>query len=110
MRRATFSQTLALLGALALGTVLLVPAALAAARSDGSAPGPNTPQQGTRRPDSKALQPGQTAPNFELPRLIIEKDKDGNAVGKVSQERVRLSALSGLAGAKPVCLIFTSYT
>ena len=107
MRKPVFDMTLRLLSALALGAVLLVPAVLAAAPGNAPSPQPANPQQGPRRPDAKMLQPRQPAPDFELPRLFIEKDKDGNAAGKVSQEKVRLSSL---AGAKPVCLIFTSYT
>jgi hypothetical protein len=53
------------------------------------------------------LTPGQAAPDVELARLIIEKDKSGNPVGKLSEKKVKLSSL---AGSKPVCLIFTSYT
>jgi len=105
-----FGETLRFLSVLALGTMLLVPAVLAAAPGNTPSSQPNNPQQGTRRPDAKMLQPGQPAPDFELPRLVIEKDKDGKAVGKVSEDRVNLSSLSAPAGAKPVCLIFTSYT
>jgi len=102
--------TPAVLSALALGAVLLVAAVLDAAPGNAPSPPPNNPQQGPRRPDAKMLQPGQPAPDFELPRLVIEKDKDGNAAGKVSQEKVRLSSLAASTGARPVCLIFSSYT
>ena len=55
----------------------------------------------------KGLEPGQTAPDFELPRLTIEKGKDGNAVGKISEKKVKLSSFRGK---KPVFLVFSSYT
>ena len=109
MSKPFLGEMLRFLSALALGLVLLVPAALAAAPSNTSSP-PGGPQQATRRPDAKMLQPGQPAPDFELARLVIERDKEGKAVGKVSEDRVKLSSLSASAGAKPVCLIFSSYT
>jgi hypothetical protein len=106
MPRPSHHLILSVLSALALGVVILVPGAPAAPRGD--APGrPDGPPQGARRPDTRMLQSGQAAPDIELPRLVVSKDAAGNAVGKVSKERVNLSAL---AGAKPVCLIFTSYT
>jgi hypothetical protein len=105
-----FGEMLRFLSALALGAVLLAAAVLDAAPGNAPSPPPNNPQQGPRRPDAKMLQPGQPAPDFELPRLVIEKDKDGNAAGKVSQEKVRLSSLAASTGARPVCLIFSSYT
>ncbi|MBM4017279.1 MAG: hypothetical protein FJ288_02970 [Planctomycetes bacterium] len=55
----------------------------------------------------KMLQPGQPAPDVELPRLVVEKGQDGQSLGKLSREKVKLSSF---AGRKPVCLIFTSYT
>jgi hypothetical protein len=93
--------------------ILVAPMVLAAERAGAparpEAPRPDGAQpDGARQPSRmKMLQPGQAAPDIELPRLVLEKDKDGNAVGKLSQERVKLSSF---AGAKPVCLIFTSYT
>jgi hypothetical protein len=107
MQRQCLGKSVALLSALVLAAALLAPIALAAARGDTPAPGPNGPQQGPTRPDARKLEPGQPAPDFALPRLIVAKDASGNAVGKVSEERVKLSSL---AGGKPVCLIFTSYT
>ena len=100
-------MTLRLLSALALGAVLLVPAVLAAAPGNAPSSQPANPQQGPRRPDARMLQPGQAAPDGELARLVIEKVKSGNPVGKLSDQKVKLSSL---AGSKPVCLIFTSYT
>jgi hypothetical protein len=107
MRKPTVGKSIALLGILALSAALLAPAALAAARGEAPAPQPGNPQPGARRMDARMLMPGQAAPDVELARLIIEKDKSGNPVGKLSQEKVKLSSL---AGSKPVCLIFTSYT
>ena len=50
---------------------------------------------------------GREAPDFELPRLTIEKGKDGNAVGRISEKKVKLSSFRGK---KPVFLVFSSYT
>ena len=58
-------------------------------------------------PAPPRLAVGQEAPDFELPRLAFETDKDGNTVGKISDQKVRLSALRGK---KPVCVFFSSYT
>lgn len=54
-----------------------------------------------------ALKVGGTAPDFELPGLTIEKDKDDKAVGKISEKKVKLSSFRGK---KPVFLVFSSYT
>jgi len=107
MRRPTLGKSMALLATLALSAALLAPVILAAARDEAPAPQPNIPQPGARRPEARMLQPGQAAPDVELARLVIEKDKSGNPVGKLSDQKVKLSSL---AGSKPVCLIFTSYT
>jgi len=68
-------------------------------RADGGAP--------RRMPDFKPLVPGQDAPDFQLPRLVLGTDPSGNTVGKVGSETVRLSAFRGT---KPVCLFLSSYT
>ena len=107
MRRPTLGKSIALIGILALSAAILAPVILAAARGEAPAPQPDNPQQGARRPGARMLMPGQAAPDIELARLVIEKDKSGNPVGKLSEQKVKLSSL---AGSKPVCLIFTSYT
>jgi hypothetical protein len=50
---------------------------------------------------------GCEAPDFELPRLTLTTDADGNPIGKISAEKVKLSSFRGK---KPVCLIMSSYT
>ena len=65
-------------------------------------------RDGRGRPTEKtALKVGGTAPDFELPRLTIEKGKEGKAVGKISEKEVKLSSFRGK---KPVFLVFSSYT
>jgi hypothetical protein len=54
-----------------------------------------------------ALNLGQVAPDFELPRLTIETDNQGEPIGKISTETVKLSSFRGKL---PVFLIFSSYT
>ncbi len=56
---------------------------------------------------AEAIKVGEIAPDFELPRLIITRDADGNPIGKVSEEKIKLSSFRGK---KPVCLIMSSYT
>jgi hypothetical protein len=65
------------------------------------------PDQQGRLAEAEGIQIGDTAPDFELPRLTIEKDKVGNAVGKISAQKVKLSSFRGK---KPVFLVFSSYT
>ncbi len=62
-----------------------------------------------RRPSAgaAAIKIGEPAPDFELPKLIITRDADGNPIGKVSEEKIKLSSFRGK---KPVCLIMSSYT
>ena len=50
---------------------------------------------------------GRKAPDFELPKLTLTTDADGNPIGKVSDEKIKLSSFRGK---KPVCLIMSSYT
>ena len=50
---------------------------------------------------------GEAAPDFELPMLIMTRDADGNPIGKISEEKIRLSSFQGK---KPVCMIMSSYT
>ncbi|MCL2641001.1 MAG: hypothetical protein FWD53_09170 [Phycisphaerales bacterium] len=61
----------------------------------------------TRPAGSGAIAVGEAAPDFELSRLTIEEGADGKAVGKVGDEKVRLSSFKGK---RPVVLIFSSYT
>jgi protocatechuate 3,4-dioxygenase beta subunit/peroxiredoxin len=65
------------------------------------------PKSTQRQPVSQSIEVGQMAPDFELPRLTIETNKDGKPIGKISQEKV---CLSSFRGKKPVFLIFSSYT
>lgn len=62
---------------------------------------------GNKVSSRSGIEYGQEAPDFELPRLTIEKGKDGKAVGRVSEEKVKLSSFRGK---KPVFLVFSSYT
>lgn len=69
-------------------------------------------QQGVRRPGSDRwsrgiLKPGQPAPDFELPVLKFEKDKEGELVGKITDEKVKLSSFRGR---QSVVVFFSSYT
>ena len=72
---------------------------------------PNTaePEKTAKRPVEKkpAIVPGQIAPDFELPRLTIETDDEGNNIGKISTETVKLS---DYRGKRCVFLILSSYT
>ena len=121
--RVSWTQVAGWAAVLAVAAVLLAPAVPAAERP-GALPRPEAtrpeaarpqaprpdgaqPDAARRMPRMKMLQPGQAAPDFELPRLVVQKDKAGNTVGNLSREKVRLSSF---AGKKPVCLIFTSYT
>ncbi len=53
-----------------------------------------------------AITVGEPAPDFELPKLIITRDADGKPIGKISEEKIKLSSFRGK---KPVCLIMSSY-
>ena len=50
---------------------------------------------------------GQDAPDFELPVLTLSTDADGSPIGKISDEKIKLSSFRGK---KPVCIIMSSYT
>lgn len=50
---------------------------------------------------------GEEAPDFELPVLTLTTDADGKPIGKLSDEKIKLSSFRGK---KPVCLIMSSYT
>jgi len=55
------------------------------------------------------LKPGDTAPDFTLRRLHVEKADDGRWAARLGDagDAVRLSAYRGK---RPVCLFFSSYT
>ncbi|HUU93058.1 MAG TPA: hypothetical protein VM238_17840 [Phycisphaerae bacterium] len=69
------------------------------------------PGDPSRRPGGRTWAPvltvGQKAPDVELPRLALEKTEDGGVLGRVSSEKVKLSAVWAK---KPVCLFMSSYT
>ena len=62
--------------------------------------------RGARRPRN-ILKVGQPAPDFELPVLKFEKDKKGELVGKITDEKVKLSSFRGR---QSVVVFFSSYT
>ena len=69
-------------------------------------------QQRERRPRGgrrtrNILKVGQPAPDFELPVLKFEKDKEGELVGKITDEKVKLSSFRGQ---QSVVVFFSSYT
>lgn len=86
---------------------LAVPSLVPAAERQEPKRGPDGEQPQYRRPNAKTLTPGQEAPDFQLPRLIIETGKDGKSVAKATAETLRLSSFRGK---RPVVLIFSSYT
>ena len=47
------------------------------------------------------------APDFELPVLKFEKDKKGQLLGRITEERVKLSSFRGK---RSVVLFLSSYT
>ena len=57
--------------------------------------------------NSSALRIGNPAPDFDLPLLVTGLDSEKNAIGKITDEKVKLSSLRGK---KVVCLFLTSYT
>ena len=60
-----------------------------------------------RRGGSGSIKVGELAPDFELPKLIITRDAAGKPIGKISEEKIKLSSFRGK---KPVCMIMSSYT
>ena len=62
---------------------------------------------GRRRMMRPTIRPGTEAPDFELPRLTLEKGANGKVVGKISKEKVKLSSFRGK---KVVCIFSSSYT
>ena len=69
------------------------------------------PRDPRRRPGERRIPPplviGQKAPDVELPRLVLTKTKDGNLLGKLSEEKVKLSSAWSK---RPACLFVSSYT
>ena len=59
------------------------------------------------RSSRNTLKVGQSAPDFELPVLKFEKDKKGELVGKITDEKVKLSSFRGR---QSVVVFFSSYT
>ena len=58
-----------------------------------------------RRPTT--LKIGQIAPDFELPTLTLEKNKEGELAGKITKEKIKLSSFRGQ---QSVVVFFSSYT
>ena len=59
------------------------------------------------RPARGIREPGRPAPDFELPVLKFEKDKKGELVGRITDEKVKLS---DFRGRRSVVVFFSSYT
>ena len=58
--------------------------------------------------DGSLVRVGEFAPDFELPRLTITTDPNGEPIGVISEtDTIRLSSFRGK---RPVCLIMSSYT
>jgi len=87
-------------------TLALAVAALAAAPARG-ADGRDPRRPGPQRPADAPLPAGVAAPDFELSPLTLEKDDQGNPVGRIHPEKVRLSSFRGK---RPVCIFSSSYT
>ena len=68
---------------------------------------PNAAEAEKSAKEKPVIVAGQIAPDFELPRLTIETDEEGNNIGKISTETVRLS---DYRGKRCVFLILSSYT
>ena len=66
------------------------------------------PRARSARGANPKIKLGEVPPEFKLPRLTLDKDKEGNPIGIVNEkDTVRLSVFRGK---KPVCLIMSSYT
>jgi len=69
------------------------------------------PQRGRptrgRRTRGVSLKPGDAAPDFELPILTLVKGKDGQKVGKISKNKIKLSSFRNK---RVVCIFSSSYT
>ena len=69
---------------------------------------PGQPRSRSARGANPKIKLGEFPPDFDLPRLTLDKDKEGKPIGIVNEkDTVRLSAFRGK---KPVCLIMSSYT
>jgi len=90
-----------------LAAALGVAVAVASAAETGTSAERSPADRADRRPAMVQLEPGDEAPDFELPRLALEKNSKGEVVGKVSDETVRLSSFRGK---RAVVLISSSYT
>ena len=75
----------------------IVTAALAADR----------PEAPKRRTPWTPLETGIPAPDFELPLLHEELNEKGEKIGRITDEKIRLSSFRGK---KVVCLFMSSYT
>jgi len=75
----------------------IVTAALAADRP--AAPG--------RRKPRPALDVGTPAPDFELPLLEEDLNEKGEKIGRITDQKIKLSSFRGK---KVVCLFMSSYT
>ncbi|MHC4564094.1 MAG: hypothetical protein ACYS8X_15160, partial [Planctomycetota bacterium] len=53
------------------------------------------PAEGAKKPPRVQLKVGDEAPDFDLPRLVVTKDEDGNETVSVSEETVKLSSFRG---------------
>ncbi len=62
----------------------------------------------TRGGENPLVKSGEFAPDFELPRLTITTDSNGEPIGLISETGT--VKLSSFRGKKPVCLIMSSYT
>lgn len=60
-----------------------------------------------RQPAKPHMAVGQESVDFELPLLAFEKDDEGNDVGIISTNLVKLSSFRG---EKVVCIFSSSYT
>ncbi len=65
------------------------------------------PQGRSRRPSTGRVEVGRKAPDFELHRLLFEEKDDGEVVGRIGEEKVKLSSL---VGTRPIVLFSSSYT
>ncbi|UCG60202.1 MAG: hypothetical protein JSU70_11890 [Phycisphaerales bacterium] len=66
------------------------------------------PQDSSPRDAGPNVKIGEFAPDFELPKLTLATDEEGESVGIIGETgTVRLSSFRGK---KPVCLFMSSYT
>jgi hypothetical protein len=65
------------------------------------------PKSPPKRDTARRLEIGKPAPDLELPLLKEEVGADGEKVGRITDEKVKLSSFRGR---KVVCLFLSSYT